>query len=63
MPLLIAQGLGCLILGTEHLKLKTVSGQVMGFLGMAKVYVEVKHRVGYKTVFFLIKNSLVVLLG
>jgi hypothetical protein len=63
MPLLIAQGLGCPILGIEHLKLKTVSGQVIGFLGIAKVYVEVKHRVGYKTVFFLIKNSLVVLLG
>ena len=30
---------------------------------MAKVYVKVKHRVSYKTVFFLIKNSLVVLLG
>ena len=63
MPLSMAQGLGYPILGTEHLKLKTVSSQVIGFLGIAKVYVKVKHRVSYKTVFFLIKNSLVVLLG
>ena len=63
MPLSTAKGLGCLILSTKHLKLKTVSGQILQFLGIVKVYVKVEHRVSYKTVFFLIKNSLLVLLG
>ena len=63
MPLSIAKGLGCPILSTEHLKLRTVSGQVIKFLGIAKVSVKVKHRVGYKTVLFLINRSTIVLLG
>ena len=63
MPLLIAKGLGCPILSTEHLKLRTVSGQVIKFSGIAKVSVKVKHRVGYDTVFFLIDKSTIVLLG
>jgi hypothetical protein len=40
-----------------------VSGQVIKFLGIAKVSVKVKHRVGYDTVFFLINRSTIVLLG
>jgi hypothetical protein len=40
-----------------------VSGQVIRFLGIAKVSIEVKHRVGYNTVFFLIDKSTIVLLG
>jgi hypothetical protein len=63
MPLLIAKGLGCLILSTEHLKLRTVSSQVIRFLGIAKVSIKVKHRVSYDTVFFLIDKSTIVLLG
>jgi hypothetical protein len=63
MPLSTAKGLGCPILSTKHLKLKTVSGQILQFSGMAKVYVEVEHGVGCETVFFLIENSPLVLLG
>jgi hypothetical protein len=63
MPLLIAKGLGCLILSTEHLKLRTVSSQVIKFLGIAKVSIKVKHRVSYNTIFFLINKSTIVLLG
>jgi hypothetical protein len=63
MPLSMAKGLGCPILSTEHLKLRTVSGQVMKFSGIAKVSVKVKHGVGCDTVFFLIDKSTIVLLG
>jgi hypothetical protein len=63
MLLLIAKGLGCPILSTEHLKLRTVSGQVIRFLGIAKVSIKVEHRVGYDNVFFLIDKSTIVLLG
>ena len=63
MPLSMAKGLGCPILSTEHLKLRTVSGQVMRFSGMAKVSIEVEHGVGCDTVFFLIDKSTIVLLG
>ena len=40
-----------------------MSSQVIKFLGIAKVSVKVKHRVGYNTVFFLINKSTIVLLG
>ena len=53
----LAKGLGCPILSTEHLKLKTVSGQVLQFAGMAKVEVEIEHGVGCNTVFFLVRET------
>ena len=57
MPYELAKSLGCPILSTENLKLKTMSRQVLQFAGMAKVEIEVEHRVGYTTTFFLVKES------
>ena len=57
MPYELAKSLGCPILSTENLKLKTVSGQVLQFAGMAKVEIEVEHGVGCTTTFFLVKES------
>ena len=53
----LAKELGCPILSTEHLKLKTVSGQVLQFAGMAKVEIEIEHGVGCTTVFFLVRET------
>ena len=53
----LAKKLGCPILSTENLKLKTVSGQVLQFTGMAKAEVEIEHGIRYTTVFFLVRES------
>ena len=53
----LAKSLGCPILSTENLKLKTVSGQILQFAGMAKAEVEIEHGVGCVTVFFLVRES------
>ena len=64
----LAKKLSCLILSIENLKLKTVSSQVLQFIGIVKAEVEIKHRIRYTTVFFLVRESrgqtlLIVLLG
>ncbi len=53
----LAKCLGCPILSTENLKLKTVSGQVLQFAGMAKADIEIEHGVGCTTVFFLVRET------
>src|SRR6266536_3427808 len=53
----LAKCLGCPILSTENLKLKTVSGQVLQFAGIAKADIEIEHGVGCTTVFFLVQET------
>ena len=53
----LAKSLGCPILSTEKLKLKTVSGQILQFAGMAKADIEIEHGVGCSTVFFLVRET------
>ena len=53
----LAKELRCPILSTEHLKLKTVSGQVLQFAGIAKIEIEIKHGVSCTTVFFLVQET------
>jgi len=50
----LAKSLRYLILSIENLKLKTVSGQVLQFTRIVKADIEIKYRVGYTTVFFLV---------
>jgi hypothetical protein len=53
----LAKSLGCPILSTEKLKLRTVSGQILQFAGMAKADIEIEHGVGCSTVFFLVRET------
>ena len=50
----LAKELGCPILSTEHLKLKIVSGQILQFIGIAKVEIKIEYRVSCTIVFFLV---------
>src|ERR1700721_2788937 len=63
LPTSLARALGCLILGTQNLKIRTVSGQIIQFARMSKVFVEIRHRVSCKMVFFLVDHATLVLLG
>ena len=62
LPTSLARALGCLILGTQNLKIRTVSRQIIQFAGMSKVFVEIAYRVSCKTVFFLVNYATLVLL-
>src|SRR6202021_3643200 len=62
LPTSLARALGCLILGTQNLKMRIVSGQIIQFARMSKVFVEIAHRVSCKTVFFLVNYATLVLL-
>ena len=63
LPTSLARALGCLILRTQNLKMRTVSGQIIQFARISKVFVEFAHRVRCKTVFFLVDHATLVLLG
>src|ERR1700721_2558691 len=63
LPTSLARALGCLILGTQNLKMRTVSGQIIQFARMSKVFVEIAYRVSCKTVFFLVDHVTLVFLG
>src|ERR1700721_1932786 len=63
LPTSLARALGCLILGTQNLKIRTVSRQIIQFARISKVFVEITYRVSCKTVFFLVNYATLVLLG
>src|ERR1700721_2489156 len=63
LPTSLARALGCLILRTQNLKIRTVSGQIIQFARMSKVFVEIAYRVSCKIVFFLVNYATLVLLG
>jgi hypothetical protein len=63
LPTSLARALGCPILGTQNLKMRTVSGQIIQFAGMSKVFVEIAHGVSCETVFFLVDHATLILLG
>src|SRR6202021_2830669 len=63
LPTSLARALGCLILGTQNLKMRTVSRQIIQFARMSKVFVEIAYKVSCKTVFFLVNYATLVLLG
>ena len=50
----LTKKLSCLILSIENLKLKIVSSQVLQFIGIVKAKVEIKYRIRYTTIFFLV---------
>ena len=62
LPTSLIRALGCLILGTQNLKMRTVSRQIIQFARMSKVFIEIAHRVSYKTVFFLVDYATLILL-
>src|SRR6202021_660037 len=62
LPTSLTRDLWCLILGTQNLKIRTVSRQIIQFARMSKVFVEIAHRVSCKTVFFLVNYATLVLL-
>src|ERR1700721_3968649 len=63
LPTSLARALGCLILRTQNLKIRTVSGQIIQFARMSKVFVEIAYKVSCKIVFFLVAYATLVLLG
>src|ERR1700721_895276 len=63
LPTSLARALGYLILGMQNLKMRTVSGQIIQFARMSKVFVEIAYKVSCKTVFFLVDHVTLVLLG